>query len=32
MGFGASQMLVQHRNFWDMLAERAQARRAQDGL
>ena len=32
MGFGASQMLVQHRIFWDMLGERAQARRAQDGL
>ena len=32
MGFGASQMLVQHGNFWDMLAERAQARRIQDGF
>jgi hypothetical protein len=32
MGFGASQMLVQHGNFWDMLAERADLRRIQDGL
>lgn len=32
IGFGASQMLLQHRQFWDMLAERAEARRAQDGL
>jgi hypothetical protein len=32
IGFGASQMLVQHRNFWDMLAERAELRRLQDGL
>ena len=32
MGFGASQMLVQHRSFWDMLADRAEARRLQDGL
>lgn len=32
MGFGASQMLVQHRSFWDMLADRAEARRQQDGL
>lgn len=32
MGFGASQMLLQHRQFWDMLDERAAMRRAQDGL
>lgn len=32
IGFGASQMLQQHRLFWDMLAERADLRRAQDGL
>ncbi len=32
IGFGASQMLIQHRQFWDMLAERASLRRLQDGL
>lgn len=32
IGFGASQMLLQHRQFWDMLAERAEARRVQDGF
>lgn len=32
IGFGASQMLQQHRLFWDMLAERADLRRAQDGI
>jgi hypothetical protein len=32
IGFGASQMLLQHRQFWDMLAERAEARRTQDGF
>lgn len=32
IGFGASQMLQQHRHFWDMLAERAELRRAQDGM
>lgn len=32
IGFGSSQMLMQHRQFWDMLAERAGLRRAQDGL
>ncbi|WP_017671143.1 hypothetical protein [Blastomonas sp. AAP53] len=32
IGFGASQMLLQHRQFWDMLAERAMARRLQDGV
>lgn len=32
IGFGASQMLQQHRHFWDMLSERADLRRAQDGL
>jgi len=32
MGFGASQMLIQHRHFWDMLAERAELRRIQDGF
>lgn len=32
IGFGASQMLLQHRQFWDMLAERTELRRAQDGF
>ncbi len=32
IGFGASQMLQQHRQFWDMLDERAELRRAQDGI
>lgn len=32
IGFGASQMLQQHRQFWDMLGERAELRRAQDGI
>lgn len=32
IGFGASQMLLQHRQFWDMLEERSAKRRAQDGL
>lgn len=32
IGFGASQMLQQHRHFWDMLEERAELRRAQDGI
>jgi hypothetical protein len=32
IGFGASQMLQQHRQFWDMLEERAELRRAQDGI
>ncbi len=32
IGFGASQMLQQHRQFWDMLSERAALRRAQDGM
>lgn len=32
IGFGASQMLIQHRQFWDMLAERAALRRMQDGI
>jgi len=32
IGFGASQMLQQHRQFWDMLAERSALRRSQDGL
>ena len=32
IGFGASQMLLQHRQFWDMLQERAALRRSQDGI
>uniref|UniRef100_UPI0035932D3A DUF6975 family protein n=1 Tax=Blastomonas sp. TaxID=1909299 RepID=UPI0035932D3A len=32
IAFGASQMLLQHRQFWDMLDERAQSRRTLDGL
>lgn len=32
IGFGASQMLLQHRLFWDMLSERADLRLAQDGF
>ncbi|GGB69268.1 hypothetical protein GCM10010833_25620 [Blastomonas aquatica] len=32
IGFGASQMLLQHRQLWDMLCERADLRRAQDGF
>lgn len=32
IGFGASQMLLQHRQFWDMLEERSALRRSQDGL
>ena len=32
IGFGASQMLLQHRQFWDMLEERAALRRSQDGI
>lgn len=32
IGFGASQTLQQHRQFWDMLEERAELRRTQDGM
>lgn len=32
IGFGASQMLLQHQLFWDMLSQRADMRRAQDGF